>query len=302
MSKIFYELLKISTKIDIDFIEKIKTLFFNKSLITKRIIPDNSSTIILKCINKYDLYPTINSELIIANAILDNKISSPHLINIYSVVKIMENEYKLKNIHYKQNISPNTKVKILKEEYSYDINGYGILMPVHQTLQHYLEKNYEIKPIILLNNILGILTLCIDIRDKFDFVHSDIKIDNILIDNDIFYLIDWEYIMNMNTFYFSNERPESGNTEMYPFYDATTEQFLIHSIGVLIVRIVGYKYNVTYKNFTENIDIKYILSNIPDEKINLYEQVILNIYSKKYKKIENLRDDINILYNKVNNG
>ena len=52
----------------------------------------------------------------------------------------------------------------------------------------------------------------------------------------------------------------------------------------------------------QNYTIKYILSNIPNEIIKLYEPLILNIFDRKYYKIEKLKDDINILLDNIKNG
>jgi hypothetical protein len=52
----------------------------------------------------------------------------------------------------------------------------------------------------------------------------------------------------------------------------------------------------------QNYAIEYILSNIPEEKTELYETLLLNIFDKKYNKIEKLKDDISIILDKVNNG
>ena len=79
---------------------------------------------------------------------------------------------------------------------------------------------------------------------------------------------------------------------MYPFYDATAEQFFIYSIGVLIVRIIGYHYGVTYLDFVDNLNIIYILSKIPYEHSKKYDSIILDICKKKIKKIEVLKDKI----------
>jgi len=175
-------------------------------------------------------------------------------------------------------------------------------MPIYETLEDYICDIDTINPNILLSNILGILDLMIYVRDKYKFIHSDIKLHNILVKDDIFYVIDWEDIMEIDTIYYHKERPVTGNTEMYPFYDATAEEFFIHSIGVLIVRILGYRSNISYKTFVANLNIFYILSEIPIIKTYLYEDVIIKIFNRKYSKIENLREDVYKLLNNSSNG
>jgi hypothetical protein len=303
MDNLNYELILSNKNITTDLIEKIKCLKINKEIINKRVLIFEKEKLVVKYLNKYDIYPSKNGEFIISENILNNKLSNSHLIDIYGLIKFESNNIKIPTIICKKNISPNViKKRKLNENDENDDNNYGIIMPKYETLPEYLKKFIDIDSKLLLSNILGILDLCIGIRDTYNFYHKDIKIDNILIKDDKFYLIDWEFIIEQGSIYFSSDRPNEGNTEMYPFYDATGEQFLIHSIGVLLCRIIGYNYNISFKDFIENYAIKYILSNIPDDKIKLYESIILNIYNKKYQKIEKLKDDISIILDKINNG
>lgn len=304
MDNLNYELILSNKNLTTDFIEKLKCLKITKEIIDKRVLIFEKEKLVVKYLNKYDEYPTKNGEFIISENILNNKLSNAHLIDIYGLIKFESNNIKKPTIICKKNISPNVmkKRKLNENDDEHDNNNYAIIMPEYKTLPEYLQKNNDIDPKLLLSNILGILDLCIDIRDKYNFYHKDIKIDNILIKDNIFYLIDWEFIIEKGHIYFSDDRPTQGNTEMYPFYNATSEQFLIHSIGVLLCRIIGFNYNVTYEDFMKNYAIEYILSNIPKVKIKLYEQTILNIYDRKYQKIEKLKDDISIILDKVNNG
>jgi hypothetical protein len=305
MNNLNYELILSSKNLTTELIEKIKCLKISKEIIDKRVLIYNKEKLVVKYLNKYDIYPTKNAEFKISEDILNNVLSNSHLIDIYGLIKFESNNIKKPTIICKKNISPNViKKRKLNEndKDDEDNDSYGIIMPLYETLPEYLEKNNDIDPKLLLSNILGILDLCINIRDTYKFYHKDVKIDNILIKDNIFYLIDWEFIIENGNIYFSIDRPGEGNTEMYPFYDATGEQFLIHSFGVLLSRIIGYNYNISYKDFMENYAIEYILSNIPEKKIKLYESIILNIYNKKYLKIEKLKDDISILLDNINNG
>ena len=298
MNNLDYELILCNKNLTTELIEKIKVLKIDREIVDKRVAIYKEKNVVVKYINKYDIYPSKNAEFRIVEDIINKKFTNPHLIDIHAMIKF--NYTKKITTLVKKDISPHTTKKRKIDEEDHD--NFGIIMPKYETLSEYLQKNKDIDPKLLLSNIIGLLDLCIDIRDTYNFYHKDIKVDNILIKDDIFYLIDWEFIIENGSIYFSNERPEEGNTEMYPFYDATGEQFLIHSIGVLITRILGYNYNVTFDDFMQNYAIEYILSNIPEEKTELYETLLLNIYDIKYQKIEKLKDDISIILDKVNNG
>jgi hypothetical protein len=306
-NKLIYELLIHNVNIDDNTLEKIKTLSIDKLYNEERVVFDKENNIYIKFIDKYDNGNKINNELFIAGEILDNRLKHKHLINLHGIIKLYDNKNIINTttffdlFNYKQHISPTLRnCKTTRK--NIDLNICGILMPKYDTFESYLEQNKDIDPMILLINLLGILDLMIYIRDTYNFIHSDIKIQNILVKDDIFYVIDWEDIRYMNDHYYSTDRPRTGNTEMYPHYNATPEQFFIYSIGVLIVRILGYNCGVTHKDFIKNIHINYILSYIPIQKIELYENIIENIFNKKYNKIENIRKDIDILYNKIKNG
>jgi serine/threonine protein kinase len=298
MNTLDYEIILSNKNITTELIEEMKKLKIDKEIVDKRVAIYNKKNFVVKYINKYEIYPNKNAEFIIVEDVINKKFVNPHIIDIYAMIKF--NYIKKSTTILKKDISPHTTKKRKIEDEDHD--NFGFIMPIYETLSEYLEKNNDIDPKLLLSNILGILDLCISIRDTYNFYHKDIKIDNILIKDDIFYLIDWEFIIENGSIYFSDERPIQGNTEMYPFYDATGEQFLIHSIGVLITRIIGFNYNVTYEDFMKNYAIEYILSNIPEEKTELYEKLLLNIYDKKYQKIEKLKDDISIILDKLNNG
>jgi hypothetical protein len=285
MNNLEYEIILYNKNLTTELIEEIKILEINKEIIDKRIVMYNEKNFVIKYIYKYDLYPSKNAEFIMIEDIITNKLSNPHLIDIYALIKF----------NYSKEINQN-----VEKTDDDDHDHFGIVMPKYETLNEFLNNN-KIDPKLLLSNILNILDLSIDIRNTYSFFHKDLKIDNILVKDNKFYLIDWEFIIRKDSIYFLNDRPKIGNTEMYPFYNATGEQFLIHSIGVLIIRILGYN-NITYEDFMQNYTIKYILSNIPNEIIKLYEPLILNIFDRKYYKIEKLKDDINILLDNIKNG
>jgi len=262
VNNISFKILIHNPDIDFSILKKIETLNINKLYnYNKRVIIDEDTNICIKFSEK-------NSELFFTSEIINKYIEDKHLIQYYGIIELYEDG--------------NTT------------DLFGILMANYNTLDKYLE-NIDIDSKLLLSNILGIIDLTIKVRDKYDFIHGDLKINNILIKNDIFYLIDWEYILYTTDLYSTKNRPKTGNTEMYPFYDATSEEFFIHSVGVLIVRILGYNYNVTYKCFMKNLSIYYMLSCIPIKNRFIFENIINSIFNREYHKIEKLRDDINNL-------
>jgi hypothetical protein len=178
----------------------------------------------------------------------------------------------------------------------------GILMESEQTLDDYLQKNNVLNNNEILKNIYNIVDLCIYIKDKYGIYHGDIKIQNILVKDNKFYLIDWENIFTINDVYQNKLRPNNGNTEMYPHYDVTCDEFVVYSIGVLIVRILGYYSGVGYIDFVNNIPIDDILDKIPDENILLFEELIIEIFSRKIVKIEELKTSIENIINSKNGG
>lgn len=176
----------------------------------------------------------------------------------------------------------------------------GILMEPEETLDDYLQKNQELDKNEILKNIYNIVDLCIYIKDKYGIYHCDIKTQNILVKDNKFYLIDWENIFLINEVYKNKSRPDNGNTEMYPHYDVTCDEFVVYSIGVLIVRILGYYSGVGYADFVNNIPIDDILDKIPDENIMFCEELIIDIFNRKIVKIEELRTSIENIINSKN--
>jgi hypothetical protein len=296
-----YELLYYDSKIPPEELEKLKKIPINQLYSSIRVVIDKPNNFIIKFINKIDVDSKLNNEIFIAKEILKNKFVNKHVINIHGIFKIIKNKLDdttFDLLTYKEKISP--AMQNINKNKKNDV--YGIVMPIYETLEDYISDIDIINPNILLSNILGILDLMIYVRDRYKFIHSDIKIHNILVKDDVFYVIDWEDIMEVDTKYYHKERPLTGNTEMYPFYDATAEEFFIYSIGVLIVRILGYQSNITYKTFLSNLNIFYILSEIPIIKTLLYEDIIIRIFNRKYSKIENLREDVYKLLTKYSNG
>jgi hypothetical protein len=285
----------------VDVKEDVISVITNMNIDNKDRISKNNNFVI-KCFDKNtSLKGGGDTELFLIQKYIENEFTHPHFLNYYSIIQFNEktnkinesDDYYTKLNTYKTKISPKLGSYNNKKD-----NNLGVIMPEYQTLGLYI-CDIDIDPKLLLNNILGILDLSILIRDKYNLIHSDLKVDNIVVHNNIFYLIDWEDAFTRDEMYYHYTRPTYGNTEMYPHYNATAEQFFIYSIGVLIIKIIGYNYEVTYKDFMENITFNYILTKIPSKLTILYEQVLLDIYDKKFDKIEELKDRIKELKDNI---
>lgn len=245
--------------------------------------------IIIKICDEIDINET---ELVIKY--LSGEFESPAFLEYKAVIEIEKSSkntsYMLENISNLNRINNTIKLK--------SNNRYGIVMPKYQPLSNYLNYN-ELDLICLMENIINIIDLSILIRDKYKIFHGDLKIDNIVVNNDKFYLIDWEIIFNEGEEYYTWERPKDGNTEMYPHYNCTAEQFFIHSMGVLLLRILGWNYDVVYKDFIENYSLNYILTKFPsDSNICIIEDILIDIFNRKYNKIEEIKFNIsNVIKN-----
>lgn len=259
------EIIYLNNKLDTTILNTIKSLRIDN---TYRI--SSTDNIVIKCFQINEESDVKDSEIFLIEKYLMNEFTHNNYLDYYAIVKINNN--KSKNIH----------------------NDIAVVMPHYKKLSDYLYDN-DINMNILLENINGILDLCILIRDKYNYIHPDVKLCNIVVNNNRFYLIDWEYAYLTKDMYYTKFRPIEGNTEMYPFYDATSEQFLIHSIGVLIIRILGFHFEITHNDFMSNYSIHYILTKIPNNIIIPYTSLILDIFTRKFNKIEELISNINKL-------
>jgi hypothetical protein len=269
MSNIKFEhvLILENTRIDPILFHRIENINITEKDIKNKVVKFKELNIIIKfIIIDEDIK---NIDMLLAEEKINKKFDHDHFISFIGIIDVFD------------------EIK--------DNNYIGLIMPIYQSLNDYLKSYYEIDNNVLLDNILGILDLSIKLRDEYKYIHGDVKIDNIVLKNNKFCLIDWEDAFDSSYNYMHKYRPLDGNTEMYPFYDCTSEEFFIYSIGVLIVRIIGYSYNVTYKDFMLNFSIEYILSGIPEYKYKFFEKIIVNIFNRKYHKIEDLKDEMNKL-------
>jgi len=252
-------------KHDIDDYNKslINTIIFKDYPSSKKRVVTTENNLCIKFLSSNNKYDQIEIKLI--KDYLDNQIGNVYFFPYLAILNILD----INNVY---------------------ITNYDtcIVMPKFTGLNNYLDSIHIISSNLLLSNIGNILNLAIFIRDKYKFFHADLKIDNILINNNIFYIIDWEITIKLDNYYDNEDRPENGNTEMYPHYNTTSEEYFIYSIGVLLVRILGYNYCVTYKDFVDDHNIDYILSKIPNTIIYFYQPIIELIFYRKEKSIEYL--------------
>jgi len=256
-----------------------------------------------------------DSEIFLINQYLNKKFNHPYFLPYIGLTKIINfNQEIVKDSSDSssdssestpENLSNtvNNINKTIRNEYITLVRpmNIGIIMAQCTPLEIYLFENEELDYIYVLTNIYNILDLAILIRDKYDMIHCDVKIDNVVVNNNKFYLIDWENTFESDEKYYHDDRPKEGNSEMFPHYDADSEQFFVYSIGVLITRIIGFHYGVTYADFTENMLLNYILSKIPNHILRHYDDLLINIFVKKISKIEVLKDKIDRIIH-VKNG
>jgi len=214
--------------------------------------------------NKLDANKLDDTEIFLIKEYLYGKLDHPYFYNYLGLTEV---------INYQ-----------LKEKHNYNIlsvHNIGILMETDQTLDNYLQNNIELNNKYILTNMYNMIDLCIYIKNKYSIYHCDIKIQNILVKNDKFYLIDWENVLSSTDYYIHNNRPIDGNTEMYPHYDVTSEEFFIYEIGVLLIRILGYHVGVTDLDFIENKQYDLIMCKILFKNLKINIQYITVIL--KYK-------------------
>jgi len=301
-----HEVIKYNKNIDETTMNNCKNILDIEKIPTynKRLIVANNNFVVKfldYSINIID-NPTLNykySELFLVNQYLDNKFSHPYFLPYIAITKIIN--FNRKIIKYIENEDPDVeKNTMVQNEYIsliHDMN-IGIIMPKCITLEKYLFDNQDLDYTFVLTNIYNILDLAILFRDKYNIIHCDVKLDNIVVNNNIFYLIDWENAFERNEKYYHEDRPTDGNTEMYPHYDTNSEQFFVYSIGVLITRIIGFHYGVRCYDFIENHLLNYVLSKIPNSVLEYYEDLLIHIFVIKICKIEVLKDKISKIIHK----
>jgi len=240
----------------------------------------------------------LDSEIYLINQYLENKFSHPSFFPYTAITNIINFGRKVLDNSDSNEININ-KSKVIQDEYITLVTpmNIGIIMPKYTPFEMYLFDNQDLEYTFVLKNILNILDLAILIRDKYNMIHCDVKLENVVVNNDIFYLIDWENTFRLDEIYYHEDRSSTGNTEMYPHYDVNSEDFFIYSIGVLITRIIGFHYGVTCHDFMENLLLNYILSKIPNNVLNHYDDLLIHIFVVKIHKIEDIKDKISKIIN-----
>jgi len=239
--------------------------FFKYSLIDKIMDP----TYNFFNINNLDC---TDAEPFIILEYLNNKIDHPYFFKYTGITKI--------NNFFHHNEYVKTSFNI------------GIVMENCETLDQYLDRNVKLNLTEFIKNICNIVDLSIYIKNKYNIYHADVKLDNILVKDNTYYLIDWETIYHKYDMYYNIDRPSNGNTEMYPHYDASGEYFFIYSIGILMIRILGYHFNIKYTDFVKEFILENILEKIILDDIVLFEDLIYDIYEKKIENIEDLKNKL----------
>jgi hypothetical protein len=300
-----HQIIKYST-ITNDSIKDIcnKTLELDKIPTYQKRLVSSNNNLVIKFI-QYDINNlnnekcnNIDSEIFLINQYLENKFTHPSFLPYIAITNIINFGRKILDNSEISEINMN-KSKVVQDEYITLVTpmNIGIIMPKYKPFEMYLFENQDLDHILVLNNIYNILDLAILIRDKYNMIHCDVKLENILVNNNIFYLIDWENTFQVDEKYYHEDRSSSGNTEMYPHYDVNSEEFFVYSIGVLITRIIGFHYGVTCFDFIENLLLNYVLSKIPNNILRHYDDLLIHIFVVKIHKIEDLKDKISKIIN-----
>jgi hypothetical protein len=234
-----------------------------------------------------------NSEIFLVNQYLEKNLYHPYYLPYLAITNVIN--FSRKIITYINVDNSNVKNESISLIQNMNI---GIIMPKYKTLEKYLFEIQNLDHIVVLTNIYNILDLAILIRDKYNMIHCDVKLDNIVVDDNKFYLIDWENAFEIGEKYYHEDRPAIGNSEMYPHYDTDSEQFFVYSIGVLITRIIGFHYSITCHDFINNNLLHFILSKIPNSVLGYYEDLLIHIFVIKINKIEVLKDKISKIIHK----
>ena len=286
-----HQIIKLNNNIDNDNYKKLYNLNIKSYPLNNKMVKKTDNGLIIKFYKYYNLSDLIDKnynyfddinknykyfEIFIILDYLNNKLDHPYFFNYVGIT----------NIFYFYQLNRDIT----------SIYNIGILMERYQTLTEYLDMNKTLDIKNCIKNLYNIVDLSIYIKNKYNVYHGDIKIDNILVKDDNYYLIDWGIVLHIDEVYFNSKRPPEGNTEMYPHYNSSSEHFFIYSIGILMIRILGWDYNVEYKDFTKPFILSIILAKIPIVKIGLFEDLIYDIFNKKIEKIEKLKNKLEYIY------
>ena len=210
----------------------------------------NSKDFIVKIFKEFNFNIFNNNELSFAKKCIQMKQKCPNIVEFYSIGIIIE----------PSNLNIHKKKCIIMKCYT----------PLHIYLE-FLKTNKKLNKNTITDILIDVFNGCQWISNNFNISHTDLKIDNILVDlkTNNYIISDFGINAKSNDYYYcKNKFKYSGDITMFPFYNCYYKKFVLYSIGVLLLNIMGIsKKNLTNMNHCNYIDIinnAFNISNIND--------------------------------------
>jgi serine/threonine protein kinase len=235
---------------------------------------------IVKIFKEFNFNKFNQNELSFAEKCINMKHKCPNIVEYYSIGIIIE----------PSNLKIHKKKCIVMKCYT----------PLHNHLKVLKSKKIFNKNIVT-DILIDVFNGCQWMLNNLNLVHSDLKIDNILVDlkTNNYIISDFGITAKYNKYYYcANKFNYSGNISMYPFYNCYYNKFVLYSIGVLLLNVMGIStdiitnmnkddYNIIINNAFDiaNINDIYLIKilNLLIE-YNYFIPSYMNYYIDKYEK------------------
>ena len=243
------------------------------------IIVDNKQYIV-KIFKEFNYNEYNNNEISFAKKCINIKHNCPNIVKFLSVGHIIEP----------------SNLKIHKKK--------CIVMKCYTPLHNYLlllKKNKKFNYNIVTDILIDVFNGCQWMLNNLNLVHADLKVDNILVDLETnnYIISDFGITAKYNKYYYcANKFNYSGNISMYPFYNCYYNKFVLYSIGVLLLNVMGISTdiitNMNKDNYINIINTAFDMANINDIYLikilnllieyNYFIPSYMNYYIDKYEK------------------